>query len=108
MPLRRSARMPDENKFAKLREIDYRVRPCCRACIHYGWEKGGTVESARSIISSYWRRCGKHTYQHKKHSGGPHHISVHAYGCCEKDFEENPAMPLALVWESFIEFLQEQ
>ena len=69
--------MPDEKKKKKLREINYTIPNVCGLCL-FG-EFGGTV----------WGKCKVHTYNHKKHTGDYHFISIHSFGSCES-FKENP------------------
>ena len=85
--------MPDENKFAKLQEAGYTVRPCCILCVH------GT-----SIGPSHWGTCAKHTYEHKKHTGKPRQMSINRVGVC-KTFDTDKGQLLKL--QSFQSFFTE-
>lgn len=73
--------MPDENKFAKLREIGYSIQPCCGRCAF-----------ADLDYCEVWGTCGKHKYQHLKHTGEKRKVSIHMFGWC-KDFAVNPENP---------------
>lgn len=66
--------MPDENKFAKLRAVGYRVPVTCGMCIHGDFPSRG----------SPWGTCGLHQYEHKKHDNpeGGRGVSVHVSGTC--------------------------
>jgi len=72
--------MPDENKFDMLGEVCYTVRACCEICVH------GTFFP----VTSQWGTCAKHTYEHKKHTGKPRHMSINRIGVC-KTFEADDA-----------------
>jgi len=87
--------MPDENKFDKLSEVGYTVRPCCGLCTHAQF---GIFE---------WGTCAKHTYQHKKHTGDPRQMSINVHGCCKDDFKVSPEK-LAKKLQSFIGFFTEE
>ena len=64
--------MPDDNKFAKLREAAYRVPVTCGLCVH-GPAPGQT-----------WAECGLHRYEHLRQSNpdGGRGVSVHTSGTC--------------------------
>jgi len=64
--------MPDDNKFAKLREAGYRIPGLCGYC------KFG------QFTRSEWGTCGTHRYEHKKHDNpkGGRGVSIHVTGTC--------------------------
>jgi hypothetical protein len=66
--------VPDENKFAKLRDVGYVVPITCGMCIHGEFPSKG----------SPWGTCGLHQYEHKKHANpeGGRGVSIHASGTC--------------------------
>lgn len=66
--------MPDENKFAKLREIGYVIRPVCHFCIHAQFGNS----------TAFFGTCGLHKYQHLKHDNpdGGRGISICRIGSC--------------------------
>lgn len=68
----------DANKLKVLQEIGYTIGPHCGICKHSDLSADG------------WGYClhPDHTYQHAKHSGGPHRISINAVGSCV-DFEKD-------------------
>lgn len=65
--------MPDDNKFAKLREVGYRIPATCATCIH-GQFPGNTA----------WGTCALHRYFHKKHANpeSGRGVSIRADGTC--------------------------
>lgn len=73
--------MPDENKFAKLREIGYTITPCCGLCKH----------KEADFQVPLWGHCQHPStqYQHGKHSDPTHPLGVHSLGHC-KYFELDP------------------
>lgn len=87
--------MPDENKFAKLREVHYRIPITCGMCVH-GPEKG-----------EEWGECQKHRYHHKKHDNPARGrgVSVHALGTCDE-----PELRTNLRWRlgHHVEFLESE
>ena len=62
--------MPDEAKFAALRALPYQIRVSCGLCIH------------GQLSPTGWGTCARHSYTHRKHSGAPRQISIHAAGSC--------------------------
>jgi len=72
--------MPDDNKFQKLREIEYTITPACVFCIH------GDFPS-----TSIWGKCRKHRYQHLKHDNPDEGrgVSIITTGTCP-DVELDP------------------
>lgn len=67
--------MPDENKFAKLREIGYRIPTLCGFCIYSDFAN-----------TTGWGTCKLHRYEHEKHDNpvGGRGVSIHATGQCPK------------------------
>ena len=65
--------MPDANKFAKLRQIGYTIRPTCGLCKH------GSFAGP-----SDWGTCLLHRYEHLKHENpkGGRGVSICQHGCC--------------------------
>ena len=57
--------MPDDNKFAKLKEMGFTVKPCCLLCEH-GHEFGHFPSQGK-----LWGRCShpENAYEHGKHTG---------------------------------------
>jgi len=86
--------MPDEAKFAKHREVGFRITEACAFCIH------------GHFSGDYFGECRKHLYGHGKHTGPPRGISVHLYGTCG-DWEEDTHSTGShgLRYSSFREFL---
>jgi hypothetical protein len=74
--------MPDENKFAKLREIGYQIRDCCGLCVFAGAFRGD------------WSACefADNSYMHQTHANpaGGRGVSIHISGWCP-NFKINPA-----------------
>ena len=64
--------MPDENKFAKLKEIGYAIPMTCALCEH------SNFPSPRAP----WGTCRLHQYKHLKHTGPERGVSIHRGGCC--------------------------
>jgi len=79
--------MPDERKFAALKEIGYYIKPCCGICRY------GEFDSLQHL----WGRCGHlgATYLHGKHSGTMK-LGVNRHGCCEDSFllDESKSAPV--------------
>ena len=50
--------MPDDNKFAKLREIQYRIPVTCGICVH----------GLFHLLGGEWGTCEMFRYNHKKHA----------------------------------------
>lgn len=74
--------MPDENKYKKLREVGYTIRPICAFCTHRNF----------TTTLSLWGECKKHRYDHLKHDNpeGGRGISIIAWGSCsEIELDEN-------------------
>lgn len=70
--------MPDVNKFSKLREVNYTVKPCCGLCIHGRFENSGRGPDGNS-----WGTCALHAYAHLKHTGPARGVSIHVFGSCQ-------------------------
>ena len=68
----------DANKLEKLREISYKIFPCCGLC------KNGNF-----VPSSLWGTCKIKDYQHKKHTKNKRQLSIHRFGGCN-DYIINP------------------
>lgn len=64
--------MPDLNKFAKLREINYTIPVTCGLCVSGEFPDRGD-----------WGTCKKHQYRHLKHSGEDRGLSIHRIGYCD-------------------------
>ena len=64
--------MPDENKFAKLREVGYTIPVTCGLCLYGPAAKEG------------WAECKMHRYEHLRQSSpeGGRGVSVHTSGTC--------------------------
>ena len=66
----------DENKAEKLREIEYTIKGCCWMCQYGSFED-----------NQPWGTCDRHTYNHKKHTGGQkgseRNLSITRYGKCK-------------------------
>lgn len=71
--------MPDENKFAKLREVGYKIPGLCAFCQCGDFTKTGAT----------WGTCSKHLYEHGKHTGEARGVSIHFLGSCPS-FVEDP------------------
>jgi hypothetical protein len=84
--------MPDDNKFDKLREIGYTIPMGCALCVH-----------AHFPAYVEWGTCGKHLYQHLKHTGEPREVSIHRAGTCPDAY--CGAEPAAGVYGAHAEFL---
>ena len=87
--------MPDENKFEKLREVEYSIPVTCGLCVH--GPKPGEA----------WGECGKHRYLHLRQDNpdGGRGISVHASGTCnEPELDYGKAAVLGAHYE----FLEDQ
>jgi hypothetical protein len=65
--------MPDPNKFAKLREIGYTIKPCCDLCQHRSFPGFGHFGS-----------CQLHRYEHARQSNPEdgRGVSIVRWGCC--------------------------
>jgi hypothetical protein len=61
----------DANKLAVLKEIDYKILPCCGLCSYAGLDKG-----------SNWGTCTQIFYNHAKHTGPARALSIHRLGTC--------------------------
>lgn len=86
--------MPDENKFAKLEEVNYTIRPCCFLCKH------GTF-----YTFALWGTCAKHTYKHKKHTGNDRQMSINIIRSCDDyDGDDNKINELG----NFVEFYKDE
>ncbi len=83
----------DHNKYLKLLEIGYEIRPVCSTCVH------GRFENAYEIFGT----CKLHSYQHLKHSQSERELSVFRAGCCQ-NHEPNPGTEAAL--HGFKEFVK--
>lgn len=64
--------MPDANKFAALRERQYRFDPTCGLCEHAMFRPG-----------SDWGECVDSAYEHLKHIG-ERRLSIHRLGACPR------------------------
>jgi hypothetical protein len=73
--------MPDENKFAKLREIGYTIPLGCEDCSHAQFPPRGD-----------WGECSFHRYEHKKHTGPDRGISITRFGTCPQ-LKPDPKRP---------------
>lgn len=73
--------MPDANKFAKLREIGYKVPVTCGLCTNGHFSKGQD-----------WGTCRLHQYEHLKHTGLPREVSVIRFGTCPKAVLYSPSV----------------
>lgn len=71
--------MPDENKFEKLRDMDYRIPITCGLCTYGPWP------------AEVWGVCKLHKYKHLKHDNGEEGrgVSVHASGTCSDAVPEH-------------------
>lgn len=71
--------MPDENKFAKLREIEYTVPVTCGLCKH-GKFSGGSGP----VRPQPWGECDRHRYKHLRQDNpeGGRGVSIHVSGTC--------------------------
>jgi hypothetical protein len=87
--------MADANKFKKLEEIGYSIHPCCGLC-RYG-------DFANAI--ALWGYCGRHTYQHGKHTEESRPLGVHRLGCCSRGFTLNKE-GAAAVLQSYLDLLR--
>lgn len=63
----------DQNKLAKLDEIDYRIPALCALCAH-----------GRFVGTDDWGVCTKFTYVHQKHTGEPRELSITRFGSCSE------------------------
>ena len=75
--------MPDNNKFKKLRKIQYTISPNCGFCKHSQFSKH----------VSLWGECQKHRYQHLKHDNPDEGrgVSIVRWGTCP-DIEVEPSI----------------
>jgi len=64
----------DENKLQVLRNLPYKVLPCCGMCENAWWPNPKTD----------WGTCDAHQYEHQKHTGGRRQLSIYRYGTCPK------------------------
>jgi hypothetical protein len=78
----------DKNKLQVLRDIDYKINPCCGNCVHgdFGETNFGT--------------CAIQSYFHLKHQR-THGLSIYRFGRCPK-WERDP---MSDNLEGFEEFL---
>lgn len=83
----------DPNKLIKLKEIGYKIQPCCRLCKH------GDFKPAQSFGT-----CKIQEYEHLKHSDSKRKLSVNAIGTCSKFSvdEEKVACWLGTSWTQFV------
>ena len=84
--------MPDEAKFAKLREIKYRIHLTCDMCEHSRFTRGAA-----------FGECLRHRYVHGKHTGGKRGVSVHRSGVCD---DVSMTLTEALMLGAHKEFVQ--
>ena len=61
----------DKNKFDKLIEIGYKIKPCCDLC-KYG-----------KFHNDDWGDCAKHIYKHLKHTADYKQLSIYRFGYCD-------------------------
>lgn len=80
----------DANKRDVLIAIDYKVTPACGTC-QYAELKGE------------WGTCGKHKYEHLKHSESERQVSINRYGSCGEYEPANIEMRLGAFLEFFTE-----
>lgn len=80
----------DPNKVKRLRDIGYKLQPCCQLC-----------KSGMFSAKSQWGECRKIKYKHQKHSGPQRLLSIHASGLCIR-FAKNEE--LALRMQHYAEF----
>lgn len=81
----------DENKLAKLKEIDYKIRDTCHNCKHF-----------KQTSDKFFGECLAHHYTHKKHTGEARQLSVYLGGTCnEHEFANEDLMML----HSFKQFI---
>ena len=75
----------DANKEYKLKELGYKIQPCCGNCNSHAIDNP----------NSDWGVCARYTYEHLKHEGGSkskfRDLSINRYGCC-KDHHFNTAI----------------
>lgn len=82
----------DENKRAKLKDIQYTIRGSCGLCTHY----------IRGVDPN-WGECDLYHYLHLKHSGGMRHVSVCSSGNCPAfEISEAAKKSLEKFWEFFV------
>ena len=84
--------MPDENKFKKLRDMGYTIKPTCQFCVHSNFGPGCSFGT-----------CGLHKYEHKKHSGAPRGVSIHKSGTCG---DVDPLDERVMMLGAYEEFLE--
>lgn len=63
----------DGNKLKVLQELPYRIRDVCQSCRHSDFTSGGD-----------FGYCAENIYNHLKHDGDEHFLSVHVTGWCPK------------------------
>ena len=71
--------MPDDNKFAALREAGYTIPGLCGSCVH-----GQSPRSPRKPAPP-WGTCDAIRYEHLKHDNpeGGRGVSIHRTGQCK-------------------------
>lgn len=62
----------DQKKLEKLIDIDYTIKPSCGLCVY------------SAFANSDWGTCSLHRYDHEKHDGDRHKLSIHRLGYCSK------------------------
>jgi hypothetical protein len=88
----------DENKLAKLREVEYKIPRTCRWCRHFQIRK----EWMANLTD--WTVCRKHAYFHLKHQD-ERQMSISAYGTCPnwKPFNDLLVRTFGHGWMEFLE-----
>ena len=89
--------MPDENKFAALREAGYAIRSCCLLCEHGDFPVHGM----------FWGHCKKITYTHKKHTQKARPLGIHILGLCF-DFKAGSEAQVGQALDSYATFSDPQ
>jgi len=76
--------MPDNNKYQKLRKVNYTISPNCGFCKH-------SIFSHPQV--SLWGECSKHRYHHLKHDNPDEGrgVSIVRWGTCP-DVDVEPSV----------------
>jgi len=81
----------DANKKKKYLEVVYGIQRSCQLCKHASFRP-----------QSNWGSCGKHTYNHLKHTDSNRQMSIYRSGICA-DFEKGAEA--YIIPEGYAEFI---
>jgi hypothetical protein len=91
----------DPNKLKTLKDIGYKIHPCCRLCEHSKFASGSTLTSP-----SNWGTCKTQTYDHQKHTESKRQLSINVLGGCGK-FKLSKGKVLSWLGSSWTQFVSD-